>query len=128
MDSSDIALVIKSMIENGLMNNNYMFFIVFIFILISSRTFLRPLKEAYGALFSKKDAEDLKLNLKEESDATKNSIKDLSMSIENIVNKIENVSKRIDENNSDTQALKNDLNIIKSNLDKIYLEIARFHG
>ena len=44
------------------------------------------------------------------------------------VNKIENVSKRIDENNSDTQALKHDLNIIKSNLDKIYLEIARFHG
>lgn len=128
MDSSDIALVIKSMIENGLMNNNYVFLMVFVFILISSRTFLKPLKEAYDALFSKKDAEDLKTNLKLESDTTRNSIKDLSTSIENIANKIENVSRRIDENSADTQALKNDLNTIKSNLDKIYLEIARFHG
>jgi len=128
MDSSDIALVIKSMIENGLMNNNYVFFIVFIFILISSRTFFRPLREAYEALFSKKDAEDLKASFKIGTDSTQNSIKDLSMSIENIVNKIETVSRRIDENNADTQVLKNDLNIIKSNLDKIYLEMARFRG
>lgn len=116
MNSQDIALVIKSMIENNLITDTHIYFVIFLVTFFVLRKFINPIKDLFSKFVKKDDLTELKDSLFDVQETHENMTKEIEKSLDTINRDLSDISEKLNK-----MELKNEINA--KTLEQIHDEL-----
>lgn len=116
MNSQDIALVIKSMIENNLITDTHIYFVIFLVTFFVLRKFINPIKDLFSKFVKKDDLTELKDSLFDVQETHENMTKEIERSLDTINRDLSDISEKLNK-----MELKNEINA--KTLEQIHDEL-----
>ena len=117
MNSQDIALVIKSMIENNLITDTHIYFVIFLVTFFVLRKFINPIKDLFSKFVKKDDLTELKDSLFDVQETHETMMtKEIEKSLDTINRDLTDISEKLNK-----MELKNEINA--KTLDQIHDEL-----
>ena len=105
MNSQDIALVIKSMIENNLITDTHIYFVIFLVTFFVLRKFINPIKDLFSKFVKKDDLTELKDSLFDVQETNETMTKEIEKSLDTINRDLTDISEKLNK-----MELKNEIN------------------
>lgn len=116
MNSQDIALVIKSMIENNLITDTHIYFVIFLVTFFVLRKFINPIKDLFSKFVKKDDLTELKDSLFDVQETHETMTKEIEKSLDTINRDLSDISEKLNK-----MELKNEINA--KTLEQIHDEL-----
>lgn len=116
MNSQDIALVIKSMIENNLITDTHIYFVIFLVTFFVLRKFINPIKDLFSKFVKKDDLTELKDSLFDVQETHETMTKETEKSLDTINRDLSDISEKLNK-----MELKNEINA--KTLEQIHDEL-----
>lgn len=116
MNSQDIALVIKSMIENNLITDTHIYFVIFLVTFFVLRKFINPIKDLFSKFVKKDDLTELKDSLSDVQVTHETMTKEIEKSLDTINRDLSDISEKLNK-----MELKNEINA--KTLEQIHDEL-----
>lgn len=116
MNSQDIALVIKSMIENNLITDTHIYFVIFLVTFFVLRKFINPIKDLFSKFVKKDDLAELKDSLFDVQETHETMTKEIEKSLDTINRDLSDISEKLNK-----MELKNEINA--KTLEQIHDEL-----
>lgn len=124
MESQDVAVVIKSAIETGLVTSEHIIFLFFLIVIFAGYKFATPVKKFFSEALHiddiksiREQIDDIKTSNKEEHEKVDDKLLSIDNGIQGILQELDRMKFVSKYNGKAIEEIKNNLLIVKTNIE-----------